>query len=138
MENRALQRQWEMAWLSLARAQPESSYWAWMETEGKRAKESKKGEHKRIEKVTSLIVSLFTFFLLAQSCSSPSIQKLKVECLCSVLSFLCTQPRKAIYRFISSLPIILAKRCKSKEGARNWSLNIFGSQLNHESFGLDS
>ena len=90
--------------------------------------------------MTSLIVSLFTFFLLAQSCSSPSIQKFKVKCLCTVLSFLCFQPRKAIYCFISSLPINLGlqKNVNQRRGARNWSLNIFGSQLNHESPGLDS
>lgn len=63
------------------------------------------------------------FFFLAQSCSSPSFQKPKVKYLCTVVSLPFSQPRKAIYCFTSSLPIILALQNRNqRRGAENQSL----------------
>lgn len=59
---------------------------------------------------------------------------------CTFFPLLPAKKSYLLFYFFSSNYSALAKNVKLPVlvWAKNWSLNIFGSQLNHENFGLDS
>ena len=66
------------------------------------------------------IITFFPFHIFIFG-SSPSFQKLKVKCLCTVLSLPCSQPKQVIIVFLPLFQLFWLgqKKKESKLGARN-------------------